>query len=62
MQVQQSPTNTMRSYFRRLISDSDIENDNVCSVLCARAQAFFDQVCRADPSAAGRRVTFSKLM
>ena len=60
MQVQQSATNTVRSYFPSLIND--IEKHIVCSVLCARAQAFVDQVCRADPSAAGRRATFSKLI
>ena len=54
MQVQQSPTNTMRYFFPRLCND--IENKNVFSVLCARAQAFVDQVLRANPSAARRRV------
>ena len=39
----------------------NIQNHNVRYVLCARAQAFVDQVCRAGPSATGRRATFSKL-
>ena len=59
MRVQQSPTNTMRSYVFSLINN--IENHNVRSVIRARAQAFVDQVCGACPSAAGRRAPFSKL-
>ena len=59
MQVQQSPTNTMRFYISRLFID--VANQNVRSVLCARTQALVDQVCRACPSAAGRRATFSEL-
>ena len=58
MQVQQSPMNKMRSCARKTFND--VESHNVCSVLCARAQAFVDQVCRADYSAAGRRARFSK--
>ena len=37
------------------------QNEIVRYVLCARAQAFVGQVCRAGPSATGRRATFSKL-
>ena len=59
MRVQQSPTNTMRSYVLRLFNY--IENHNARSEICARAQAFVDQVCGACPSAAGRRGPFSKL-
>ena len=59
MQVQQSPTNTMCCYVSRLVSD--IEKLTVCSVVCARGQAFADQVCQAIPSAAGRHAAFSKL-
>ena len=59
MRVQQSPTKTMRSYVLRLFKN--IENHNVRSVICARAQAFVDQVCGACPAAAGRRAPFSKL-
>ena len=59
MQVQQSPMNTMRCYISRLIID--VANHNVRSV-CARTQALVDQVCRACPSAAGRRATFSELL
>ena len=53
--LNQAPNNT-KSWI------SHIENHSVCSVLCARAQAFVDQVCQADPSADGRRATFRKLM
>ena len=49
----------MRSYASQLVEDS--ESHNVCSVLCARAQAFSDQVNRAG-SSAGRRAKFTKLM
>ena len=59
MRVQQSPTNTMCSYVLRLVNS--IENHYVRSVICARAQAFVDQVCGACPAAAGPRAPFSKL-
>ena len=51
--------NTMRSYILCLVNN--IENHNVRSVICARAQAFVDQVCGACPSATGRRAPFRKL-
>ena len=60
MQVQQPPMNTVCYYVSQLVNN--IESHNVCSVLCARAQAFVDQVCRAGSSAAGRRAKFSKWM
>ena len=59
MQIQQSPTNAMRRYVSHLVNY--IGDHNVRSVLGARAQALVDQVCRAGPSAAGRRATFSIL-
>ena len=58
MRVQRSPSNTVRCYVSRLVIH--VDNHNVRSVLCARAQALVDQVCRAGPSAAGCRAMFSK--
>ena len=49
----------MRCYISRLVID--VVNHNVRSVLFARKQALVDQVCRACPSAAGRRATFSEV-
>ena len=49
----------MRCYVSRFVNNND--NHNVRSILCAQAQAFVDQVCRAGPSAARRRATFIKL-
>ena len=59
MQVQQSPTNATRCYVSRLINE--IDGHNLCSILCARAQAFADQVCQGSSSAAGHRATFGKV-
>ena len=56
----ESNSHRIRCYGSRLVNN--IENHNVRSVLCARAQAFVDQVCRAGPTAAGRRATFSKFI
>ena len=57
MQVQQSPTNTMRCYDWCLVND--IDNHDDCSVPCARSQAFVVRVCPAGLSAPGRRATFN---
>ena len=60
LQIQRSPTNTVRRYVSSLFNN--FEDHNVWSVHCARAQAFVNHVCRAGrPSAAGRRAMFRKL-